>query len=80
MGFVGIMLSKFRFNFNSIQTLKSRLHGKRVCHIRFGDLCKTILKHMCVTVKIFGAKLSDFCQLVAYFGRLFGMDVKVDLA
>ena len=32
------MLSKFRYNFNSIQTLKSRLHGS-LCHIRFGDLC-----------------------------------------
>ena len=34
---MGILLSKFRFNFNSIQTLKSRLHGN-LCHIRFGDL------------------------------------------
>ena len=35
-------MSKFRFNFNSIQTLKSRLHGS-LCRIRFGDLCVNML-------------------------------------
>ena len=34
---MGISLSKFRFNFNAIQTLLSRLLGD-LCHIRFGDL------------------------------------------
>ena len=34
---MGILLSKFRFNFNAIQTLISRLHGE-LCHIRFGYL------------------------------------------
>ena len=34
---MGILLSKIRFNFNAIQTLKSRLRGD-LCHIRFGDL------------------------------------------
>ena len=34
---MGILLSNFRFNFNAIQTLISRLHGD-LCHIRFGDL------------------------------------------
>ena len=35
--FQGILLSRFRFNFNSIQTLQSRWHGN-LCHIRFSDL------------------------------------------
>ena len=34
---MGILLSKFRLNFNAIQTLISRLHGD-LCHIRFGYL------------------------------------------
>ena len=38
MGCCGILLSKFRFNFNAIPTLISRLHGD-LCHLRFGDLC-----------------------------------------
>ena len=35
---MGILLSKFPFKFNVIQTLISRLHGD-LCHIRFGDVC-----------------------------------------
>ena len=37
-------MSKFRYSFNSIQTLKSRLHGN-LCHIRFGDLCSYMPGH-----------------------------------
>ena len=34
---MGILLSKFRFNFNAVQILISCLHGD-LCHIWFGDL------------------------------------------
>ena len=66
---MGILLSKFRFNFNAIQTLISRLHGE-LCHIRFGDLWQERSEIMAAVTSELLTIVKTGITIVSYFGNV----------